>query len=534
NTLRIERISRAAADQRAGRAGRVAPGRCIRLWTERDQAARPLTEIPEIRRVELSEALLLLKAGGSPDPASLRWLDPPEPASLDRAFRLLTDLGALDAAGQLTPVGLSMAAFPTHPRLARLLLTAGETGCVFQAALVAAIMQSRGLLLRHADGRTRERRDDALGEKPPSDFFRLMRAWSAARACRFDPDRCKRLGIHAQAARQVGETLAHFLRIARAARLPISETAPPDEALQKGLLAAFSDHLARRLDGGTLRCEMVHGRRGVLDRESAVHHAPLLVAAEISEIEGRDLNVILSLATEVQEVWLDEIFPGEIENRIRVEWDRTARRAVARRERSFRGVTLESRPQEPPPAREASRVLADAVLAGEVTLPGWDDRVKQWIERVRFLVRICPDLELPDFDDTARELAIRELCEEATSFRDIKDRNVFAAVRGILTPAQQGRVESLAPDRLSLPGGARGRIVYAADSPPRLTAKIQELYGLVESPRIAMGRVPLTVDILGPNSRSVQITSDLAGFWRETYPEIRKTLQRKYPRHEWR
>lgn len=534
NTLRIERASRASADQRAGRAGRLAPGRCVRLWTERDHVARPAADTPEIRRVELSEAILMLKACGAGAIEDLRWLDPPDAASLDRARSLLADLGALDAEGVLTPMGRRMAAFPAHPRLARLLLAAAETDCVYQAALVAALMQGRGLLVRRADGDVKDRREDALGEKPSSDFFRLIRAWTAARNCHFDLERCRRLGIHAQAARQVRPALAHFLRIARSLGLPISETAPDDEALQKGLLAAYPDHLARRLDGGTLRCDLVHGRRGVLDRESAVRHAPLLVAAEVAEIEGRDLQIVLSLATEVREEWLEEVFPGEVLPRVHVDWDRAARRAVARRERVFRGLVLDTRPLEPPPAEEAARVVAEAVLSGEVTLPRWDDGVNQWIERVRFLARACPDLGLPAFDEEARRAAVRALCEGAASYRDIKDRDAGAAVRGVLPPAQQRQVEKHAPDKLPLPGGARGRVVYAADGPPRLAARIQDLYGLTETPRLAMGRVPISVDILGPNFRSVQITSDLARFWKETYPGIRKALQRKYPRHEWR
>jgi ATP-dependent helicase HrpB len=476
----------------------------------------------------------MLKACGIGEISELRWLDPPDPASLCRAQALLAELGALDEAGALTPMGRRMAAFPAHPRLARLLLAAAETGCVYQAALVAALMQGRGLLVRRADGEVKDRREDILGEKPSSDFFRLIRAWTAARACHFDLERCRRLGIHAQSARQVRPALAHFLRIARSLGLPITETAPDDEALQKGLLAAYPDHLARRLDGGTLRCDLVHGRRGVLDRESAVRHAPLLVAAELAEIEGRELQIVLSLATEVRESWLDELFPGEIRNRIVVEWDRPSRRAVAQRVRIFRGLILETRPHEPPPAEEAARVLADAVISGEVLLPRWDDRVNQWIERLRFLSRACPDLGLPAFDDEVRRIAIQSLCAGGASYRDVKDRDVGAAVRGVLSPTQQRLVEKHAPDKLPLPGGAHGRVVYAADSPPRLAARIQDLYGLTESPRLAMGRVPVTVDILGPNFRSVQITSDLARFWKETYPGIRKTLQRKYPRHEWR
>ena len=198
NTLRIEPISRAAADQRAGRAGRVAPGRCVRLWTEREHRARPATDLPEIRRVDLAEVALGLKASGVSDWATFRWFEPPLPRSLERAEALLCDLGATDEHGAITPLGRRMAEFPLHPRYARMLIEAGARNCVRTVALIAALTQGRGLLRRRGDRDTRAEREDRLGPAT-SDFFLLARAWNYARQCRFDPSPCDRLGIHANA-----------------------------------------------------------------------------------------------------------------------------------------------------------------------------------------------------------------------------------------------------------------------------------------------------------------------------------------------
>ena len=210
-----------------------------------------------------------------------------------------------------------MLAFPLHPRYARMLLAAQDYGCVYQACLLAALTQGRDLLLRNVDGDTARRREDLLGEKAGSDFWLLMRAWQHASANDFRLEACRRLGVHAATARQVGPLFQQFLEIARREGLDATQREAPDEALQKCILLGFSDRVARRLDSGTLRCELVHGRRGTLARESVVQHSPLLVAAEVREVEGKDKSVqtLLSLATAIEEEWLRELFPEDIADR---------------------------------------------------------------------------------------------------------------------------------------------------------------------------------------------------------------------------
>jgi ATP-dependent helicase HrpB len=540
NTLLVEKISRASADQRAGRAGRTAPGRCLRLWTEEEHAHRPAQELPEVRRLDLAEVALTLKAAGVPDLRAFRWLDAPDERALAHAEGLLTDLGALrkpPAGGlEITPLGRRMLAFPVHPRYARLLLAADELGCVPQAALIAALTQGRDLLLRRVDQDTERFREDRIGDRASSDFLQAMRAWDYAAANDFRLEACRRVGVHAVTARQVATLLETFLRLAEREGLDVTPRDLDEAKLARCILLAFSDQVARRLDTGTLRCELVHGRRGVLARESVVQDRSVLVAAEVREVGGRggEANTILSLATAIEPAWLEELFPDDLARETRVAFDPISRRVVAEERRTFRGLALESRRVEPPPAEAAARLLAEEVIAGRLVLSEWDHGVDQWIARLNCLAKWCPEFELPPLGEADRRDLIEQLCLGAYGYKDIKDRPVRTAVRGWLGGGQQDLVEKHAPERLELPNGRRPKVTYAVDAAPFVAVRIQELYDVTRTPRIALGRVPVTVHILAPSMRPVQVTQDLDSFWREHYPRLKSELRRKYPKHEWR
>ena len=535
NTLLIDRISKASADQRAGRAGRTAPGRCFRLWSEKEHRERPNQELPEIKRLDLAEVLLNLKAAGFPDARAFPWLEKPEEKSLLRAEELLRDLGAAaEDTGALTELGRRMLAFPVHPRYARMLIAGGQYGCVRQIALIAALTQGRDLLIRRADKEIAERRDGLISGAVNSDFFVLMKAWQYADKNNYSIDACRQLGIHAQSARQVRPLFEQFLRLAKGEGLSVDDRGADDESVQKCILTGFADHLARRLDGGTLRCQLVHQRRGTLSRETAVREASLLVAAEVAEIEGRDVEVVLSLITVVKPEWLREIFPEGFREQTVAVWDEPTRRAYGETQRLFRDLVLESKRSEKPPLEQAAHLLATRVMKGELVLKNWDDAVEQWLLRVSCLAAWCPDLELPIITAEDRQHMIAQICHGAVSYKDIKERAVWPVVKDWLNPAQCALVDKHAPERITLPNGRTSKVTYAGETPPYFGATIQNLYGLKESPRIAQGRVPLTVHILAPSQRPVQVTQDLAGFWRDHYPRVKQEMQRKYPRHEWR
>lgn len=537
NTLLIERISRASADQRAGRAGRTAPGRCLRLWTQQEHQGRPMQELPEVRRIDLAEVVLTLKASGVDDLRAFRWLEPPEPRSLDRAELLLRDLGALDEqTGIITDLGRRMLAFPLHPRYARMLVEAQRYDCVFAVSLVAALTQGRDLLLRRPGKPAEDARADLLGDGVPSDFLLLIRAWQFAEQNNFSVPACQKLGIHAQSARQVRPLLEQFVRIARDQGLPADAKPATDEALQKCLLTGFIDQLARRVDRGTLRCQIVHGRKGELARESAIHHAELLVAAEVHEIEGRDreLNVLLSLATEVKPEWLRELFPQDFQEKDSAIYDTGLKRVLGERQVLFRDLVIEARRLDKPPADAAAELLAKEIIAGRLSLPQWDNDVDQWVLRLNFLAKLCPDLQLPPIGPEDREHLIATFCHGAVSHKELKDKPLMPVLRDWLNPSQAGLIDKYAPERFELPNGRRAKITYVAEGQPFLSARIADLYDVRETPRVAMGRAPLLLHILAPNQRPVQITQDLAGFWRDHYPRVKSELARKYPKHEWR
>ena len=557
NTLLIEKISQSSADQRTGRAGRTAPGVCMRLWSREEHGHRLVQELPEIKRLDLAEVVLTLKAAGVEDLRKFRWLEPPNEQSLVHAEELLLDLGALKVAQAsrlcvsgaaeqaethrrdacattITAIGRKMLAFPLHPRYSRMLLAAHEYGCVHQACLVAALTQGRDLLLRNVDRDTNSFREDLLGEKASSDFWILMRAWTYAAKNQFRLDACRRLGIHAVTARQVGPLFEQFLRIAEREGLDVKPREVKDEALQKCILIGFSDRVARRLDQGTLRCELVHGRRGVLARESSVQHSQLFVAAEVREVEGREVNTILSLATAIEVDWLRELYPEDMESDLHVQFDSTAKRVQAAELVKFRGLALSAKRVDPPPADRAAQLLADEIIAGRLPLPNWDHSVEQWLLRLRLLCQHCPELQLPPITEDDRKHIVGQLCHGALSYKDIKEREVKPVVMSWLSEAQRGLLDKHAPERLTLANGRTPKVAYEATGAPYISLRIQELYDVTQTPKIAMGRVPVLVHILTPGMKPIQITQDLASFWREHYPRIKSELQRKYPKHLWR
>jgi ATP-dependent helicase HrpB len=545
NTLLIEKISRASADQRAGRAGRTAPGLCRRLWSQEEHAHRPQQELPEVKRLDLAEVVLTLKAAGVENLRAFRWLEPPEEQALAHAEELLTDLGAPKAINHqlkpnyqlaLTPVGRKMLAFPLHPRYARMLLAAQHYRCVYQACLLAALTQGRDLLLRNVDGDTARRREDLLGKEAGSDFWLLMRAWQQASSDDFRLEACRRLGVHAATARQVGPLFQQFLEIARREGLDATQREAPAQALQKCILLGFSDRVARRMDPGTLRCELAHGRRGTLARESVAQHSSLLVAAEVREVEGKDKGVqtVLSLATAIEEEWLRELFPDDLTAVPRVFYDPDSKRVYAEEQLRFRDLAIGARRVEPPPLDAAARLLAEEVLAGRLTLNDWDEGLEQWVLRLNLLSQWCLELALPPISEEERRHLVEQVCHGSFNGKDLKEKPAKAVVKSWLRGAQQGLLDKHAPERLSLSNGRTAKVIYGVGNPPHIALRIQQLYGVKATPRIAMGRVPILVHILAPSQRPVQITQDMAGFWREHYPEIKQQLQRKYPRHEWR
>jgi ATP-dependent helicase HrpB len=536
DTLLVEPVSQASAEQRAGRAGRTGPGRCIRLWSQTDHEARPLREVPEIKRVDLSETILLLLTSGWGEAATFPWYEKPEDKALQRALTVLADLGAVDAQGKLTSLGRRMSVFPAHPRYARMLLAAGDLDCVYEVCRIAGLAQGRDILFRKVDDRTENARD-SVEQEDGSDFFPRLALLQRAVEMKFDADACDRFGVHGQAARQADQAARQFLRLAEGQGLPVSDRIADPAAVRRCLLLGFSDRLAVRLDAGTLRCALVHGRTGELRRESSIRNAKLLVAAEVDEIQARGgVTTYLSLATAIEEAWLQELFPAEFSTVNQVRYDGSQRRVVTRVERRFRDLVLEAKERDDAPSDAASRLLAEEVAAGRLELEKWDAPVDAWIRRVNFLSKHCPELCIPPFDEAARRMVIEEVCAGAVAYRDIRDRPVFGVVRGWLTHEQAMALESYCPEKIILPRKKHpARIEYTEDGQAEVEATVQELYDFPGSKlRVCLGKVPMVVCIQSPARRTQQRTTDLDAFWKGSYEGVKKELRGRYPKHEWR
>jgi ATP-dependent helicase HrpB len=415
------------------------------------------------------------------------------------------------------------------------LLAAQEHQCVRAIALIAALTQGRNILRRAEGKQAREDREDLLGSDDDSDLFILTRAFRFAEKNNFDPRRCAQLSVNAPAAREAAQLWEQFIAIARDEGLKVEAAEPAKGAIQRCVLAGFPDQVAARLDQGTLRCALVHGRSGVLARESVVHRAPLLVASEVREIESSDKErqVLLTLCTRIEEQWLRELFPQAFREEIAVAFDPATRRVAGRRQTSYHDLVLRSEAADVP-ENQAAALLARAVVDGTCPLKNWDNAVEQWITRVNFTAARFPERDLPTIGEPEKQLMIEEVCRGAFGYKEIKDRPVWGAVKSWLTAQQQQLVEQLAPERIELPNGRKAKINYSDSGPPTVAARIQDLYGVERNLTVGRGRVPLVIQVLAPNHRPIQITSDLEGFWREAYPKIKKELQRKYPKHEWR
>ena len=533
NTLLIKKISRAAAEQRTGRAGRTAPGRAFRLWSEADHARRAEFEAPEVHRVDLAEAVLLLKAAGVREVRDFRWFNAPTEESLSRAERLLHDLGALDSGGSLTEEGRKMASLPLEPRFSRLMLAGYEHGCVAETAFIAATVQGDGIFTKSRGGVGRK---DFLFADDDSDFAGEWRAFESAEAMDFDPRRCDQVGVMARAARETAQGFDRLGALAKRFGWPWQavDFKANREGVGRAILAAFSDQLAIRLSQGTLACKLVGNRKGKLDDESCVRNAPIFVATEITEVEAREIVVHLRRATAIDPAWLSELFTEDLTITDGAAYDQIRRRVVARKETRFRDLILETKESDHGVnLDQAAELLATRVLSGELILKNWDDSVTQWTARLASLGNWMPELGMPGWTDDDRTDAIAQICHGAISYKEIKEANVWRVLREWLSDAQRAALDSYCPERVQLPNGQSAKITYQFGMDPFISLRVSHLFGIWETPMVANGRIPLLVHILTPGQKPWQMTKDLKGFWQSGYAQMKKEVAGRYPRHPW-
>ncbi|WP_281782140.1 ATP-dependent helicase HrpB [Lysobacter auxotrophicus] len=508
--LDVVNIAQASADQRAGRAGRVAEGWAYRLWPE-SQRLEPQRR-PELAQVELAGLALELAAWGDAD---LRFVDAPPSGALAAARELLHRLGALDG-GSITPLGRRMLALGTHPRLAAMLLAPRDPREQALACDLAALIEARDPL---------RSRSDSVAER-----WQALAAFRAGRGAA-DASRSSLAALD-QAAKQWRRRLRLDL---------VPPTDAPAHQLGDVLLHAFPDRIARQHSGDPYRYQLANGRSVKLYDDSTLYGERWIVVSELRD-EARDARVLR--AAPLDEARLREDFPQRFVTEDRVVWDANTRGIAAVRETRFDRIVIESKPlAKPDPARYAD-ALVDAVRQLGLRALPWTPAQQQWRARVRCLRAWMPELEgLPDLSDAALLESLDDWLKPALAGKtrlDALDEQAFGeALKSTTQWAMRQKIDALAPTRIQVPSGMERGIEYAYDDEagapvaPVLAVKLQELFGLADTPRIADGRVPLTLHLLSPGGKPLQITQDLKGFWDRTYPEVKKEMKGRYPKHPW-
>lgn len=491
--VEVGRISRASATQRAGRAGRTGPGRVIRLYPEAEFLRRPEYDTPEILRRELSPLLLDLAASGVDDPLALEWLDGPPEAALQAARGLLERLGAMDTDGRVTRDGRRMAALPLHPRLAKLALAAEARGAG-DAGVAAAAALSAGTRL-----------NGAPAHPSPSDLLLLIETSMTPYTRRLEQQ---------------------LRRMVRA-----KTSGGTDEAFQLAVLECFPDRVARVSGGGSYR--LAGGGSAQLARDSAMAGRPLIVAIEIEE--RRDAGApLIRLASAVEAEWLLDLFPERVEAASEARWNRESERVEQIDLLLYDGLPIDESRSHKVDSAEAAALLASKALDTGLHRICDAEAFEGFMNRLAFA---SEHSELPALDDERLRKAVAGLAAGLRSMDELEsassDGGLEQAVLDAIGPDAKRTLDRLAPERLRLPSGRMAKVSYAAGQTPWVQSRLQDFFGMKETPAIAGGRVRLVVHLLAPSQRPVQVTSDLEGFWERHYPAIRRELMRRYPKHKW-
>lgn len=513
--LATQRISRASADQRQGRAGRTAPGVCYRLWGEGAQRSLAAFTPAEIVAADLAPLALELALWGATDARRLAWLDPPPEAQLASARDLLHALGALDHGHRITAHGRALAALPTHPRLAHMLLRARELASGALAADVAALLGERDLL-RHAgrDADLRTRLEILHGKNAGND----------------DVDRGALERVR-RSARQLRHPVGDA---ARGASRPHASRARAMEAGEL-LALAYPDRVGRRRPDGEWRYTLSNGRGALFaSPDTAAGEFIAVAAVDDSAREAR-----IRLAAPLSLTAVEELFAGEIESRDEIEWDPRAQAVVARHVRRFGALILEERPLRESPAGATEAAMLEGIAAlGLGALP-WTDAARDLQHRVAF-VRALDQAAAeawPDLSDAALGEALDEWLAPwlhgITRRAHLARLSMGEVLGSRLSHAQRQALARLAPPQLTMPTGSQLPVDYSDPAAPSVAVRLQEVFGLAATPRIGGGSVPVTFTLLSPARRPVQVTRDLASFWRGAYADVRKDLRGRYPKHYW-
>ncbi len=492
------RVSRAAAEQRAGRAGRLEPGVAYRLWSEAEHKRLPAFTPPEILEADLAPLVLELAGWGTRDPGDLAWLDAPPPAHWAQASDLLRWLDAVDQHGAITALGRDMLSAGLHPRLARMWILGRRNGYAGTAARLAALLGERDILGPDAGADLTDRLDALAGEQGPG---------------------VRRGALHA------------VRKLAR--RLSGSE-ADRSRADPGALLAqAFPDRVARRRSGGSARYQLANGRGAWLPDDDPLAASEWLVAAEL---DGRARESRIFRAAGIDRRGLENALGEHIADHDITEWDNRRGTVVVRHQRRLGALVLEQREGDAPTAEQRAAGLVEAARRKGLDALNWTDAARGLTARVEFLRRQDPDA-WPAFDETSltRKLSgwLAPFLAGLTHWREVEKLDLVPALEHRLGHARKRELDRMAPTRIEIPTGQAMRLDYGAESGPVLAVKLQAVFGWSETPRVTDGQVPIVLHLLDPAGRPLAVTSDLASFWENAYPEVARQMRGRYPKHPW-
>ena len=561
--LELKWISKASAAQRAGRAGRTAAGRCVRLWTERHHHSLDDYELPEVKRVDLAGTVLALHAWGADEPRTFGWYEQPPEETLAGAERLLVMLGALgvgatlaspsslssakagDASvaptkgAKITPLGKRIMSLPTHPRLARLLVDAADSGIAREGATIAALLSEKDIVLTDNSVPPWARGPSTVG---PSDL--LLRMDLLAALERSDFRNARDRGVDWMAAKQVVRTRDELLRLARGAgeaKHAPDRSASEDDLLKLPLLA-YPDRVARRRASNPGNGVMVGGVGVKLAAESVVRQGELFLALDArSDARSTAREALVRVASRVEMSWLEELFPQSIRRERGAAFDAQRQRVIGRATTYYLDLLLAEELTGGVDPVAAAAALYEALAPRLSELIAADEQLAALYKRVEMLERALPShlwpLKTPTLGVPPPAELLREACAGATSVADVKARLASHATANLTYEARQ-LLNDQAPESIAVPTGNRLKLDWSAASVdplrgPVLAVRLQEVFGWTDTPRVLGGVVPVVLHLLGPNYRPVQVTQDLRSFWSSTYFQVRKDLKARYPKHAW-
>ncbi|MCI0659772.1 MAG: ATP-dependent helicase HrpB [Acidobacteria bacterium] len=530
--LNTSRISKASAIQRAGRAGRTQPGNCLRLYTLQDFNARPDHETAEIHRLDLSEAALELHAAGINDLSSFDWFEAPPQRAVDATDTLLRRLGAIDKGGEVTVTGREMLRFPLHPRQSRMLVEARSRGVGEQACVIAALIGEREILSPDTFKDERQR----TASTGPSDLLDRLDLFEQAMRANLSGAGLRTHGLDHGAVLAVERVRNQLLRLAGRE----SREVGVERDLLISILSGYPDRVAKRRSmRDNLDLLLSGGGSALLSRTSVVRQAEFMVAVDADvrndPAAGRQTGAIVRMASAIEPEWLLDLFSDNLSEKIEAKWNDHAERVEVTRMLLYDQLIIDRRIAKDDVGEDVTRVLIEHALDA-----GWQrfvdpEALTRFLARVELVARTFPEENIPCLTDEDAREALKALAQGLRSFAELKNAGsgLIEILRQKLGRERSRLLSQMAPDQVAIAGRRQVKVHYQQGMQPWIASRMQDFFGMKEGPKIAGGRVSLILHLLAPNQRPVQVTTDLAGFWQRTYPQVRRELSRKYPRHRW-